>query len=129
MDRIFTVEEAKSLLPKVLEHVRELVTLRADLAELSYDLKQSGLSAIGGIPESKAFEARMDEILSWFAAEGMEIKGIAPVLIDFPAVLEDGVSVRLCWMEGEEELAWYHRSELGFSGRRPLLDDHAQSHA
>ncbi|GII57437.1 hypothetical protein Pth03_58260 [Planotetraspora thailandica] len=120
MDRIFTVEEARSLLPKVLEHVRELVTLRADLAELSYDLKQSGSSDIGGLAESKAFEARMDEILSWFAAEGMEIKGVAPVLIDFPAVLDDGVSVRLCWMEGEEELGWYHRSELGFAGRRVL---------
>jgi hypothetical protein len=119
VDSIFTVEEARSLMPKVLEHVHELVGLRADLAELSYDLKQSGLSVIGGLPEAKALEARIDEILSWFAGQGLEIKGVAPVLIDFPAVL-DGVSVRLCWIEGEDDLGWYHRSELGFSGRRPI---------
>ncbi|MEZ0072447.1 DUF2203 domain-containing protein [Planotetraspora sp. GP83] len=119
MDRIFTVDEAKALMPTVLEHVRELVAVRADLAELTYDLKQSGVSAIGGLPESKALEARIDELLSWFAAQGMEIKGTAPLLIDFPSVL-DGVSVRLCWIEGETDLGWYHRSELGFTARRPL---------
>ena len=32
----------------------------------------------------------------------------------------DGVSVRLCWLEGDRELAWYHRTELGFLGRRRL---------
>lgn len=106
-------------MPEVRRRVTELVALRADLAELACDLRTGGTSPIGGLPEAKALEARMDELLGWFGDEGIEIKGIAPVLVDFPAVL-DGVSVRLCWLEGEPELGWYHRSDLGFAARRPL---------
>jgi hypothetical protein len=50
---------------------------------------------------------------------GVELKGAAPLLLDFPADLA-GVHVYLCWLEGESELAWYHRVDLGFAGRRRL---------
>ncbi|MEV7011440.1 DUF2203 domain-containing protein [Streptosporangium sp. NPDC051022] len=119
MDKIFTVEEARALLPALLERADEFVSLRGDLAELAQDLREHGRSDRGGLPEAKALEARLDEILGWFETQGIEIKGIAPLLADFPAVL-DGVSVRLCWLEGDRELAWYHRSDTGFAGRRPL---------
>ncbi len=119
MDRIFSLDEARSLMPEVVARVTDLVALRADLAELSYDLENAGGSPLGGIPEGKALEARIGEILLWFGDHGVELKGVAPVLVDFPAVL-DGVSVRLCWIEGEKDLGWYHRTELGFPGRRPL---------
>ncbi|MFG1707747.1 DUF2203 domain-containing protein [Nonomuraea sp. M3C6] len=119
MDRIFTLDEARSLLPAVMEEAREVIAARADLAEIAYDRETRGESERGGIPELKAHEARIEEILSGWTERGIEVKGLAPVLIDFPAVLE-GQSVRLCWIEGERELAWYHRTELGFAGRRPL---------
>ncbi|MFF4778188.1 DUF2203 domain-containing protein [Microtetraspora fusca] len=119
MDRIFSLDEARSLMPDVRTKVADLVTLRADLAEISYDLANAGSSPLGGIPERKALEARIGEILLWFGDQGIELKGAAPVLVDFPAELDD-VSVRLCWVEGETDLAWYHRTELGFAGRRPL---------
>lgn len=106
-------------MPQVRARVAELVAIRADLTELAHDLRTTGASPLGGLAEAKAMEARMDEALGWFSGQGIELKGIAPVLVDFPAVL-DGVSVRLCWIEGEPELAWYHRSDLGFPGRRPL---------
>ncbi|GAA5065700.1 hypothetical protein HNP84_001285 [Thermocatellispora tengchongensis] len=119
MDRIFTVDEARAMVPEVRRRAAEFVRARADLAELSYDLRMGRPSPLGGLAEAKAYEARMDEILSWFDDRGIEVKGVAPLLVDFPAEL-DGVSVRLCWLEGDAELAWYHRSELGFLGRRPL---------
>ncbi len=106
-------------MPDVRDKVADLVALRADLAELAYDLASTGSSSLGGIPERKGLEARIGEILTWFGDQGIELKGAAPVLVDFPGVL-DGVSVRLCWVEGETDLAWYHRTELGFAGRRPL---------
>ncbi|RJL34390.1 DUF2203 domain-containing protein [Bailinhaonella thermotolerans] len=120
-ERTFTVDEARSLLPAVRARVAELVTIRADLAQLVYDLQQAGTSPLGGVAEAKAAEARLDDIVTWFADEGIEVKGISPVLVDFPSTLA-GQSVRLCWVEGEPDLAWYHPTVLGFPGRRPLPD-------
>ena len=117
--RLFRVHEARDLLPEVRERVDALIEVRADLAELSMDLRRLRSSSLGGLAEMKALQARLDHMLEWFSAQGIEIKGIAPVLVDFPAEL-NGESVRLCWLEGEIGLTWYHRSNLGFAGRRRL---------
>ncbi|TDE32634.1 DUF2203 family protein [Nonomuraea mesophila] len=119
MDRIFTLDEARTLLPGVIEDARAVISARADLAEIDHDRRTRGRSELGGLPELKGLQARIEEILSGWSEQGIEVKGIAPVLVDFPSEL-DGVSVRLCWIEGERELGWYHRTELGFAGRRPL---------
>lgn len=117
--RLFRVPEARALLPEVRRRVDALIEARADLTELSFDLRQAGSSALGGMAEIKALQARLDDMLEWFRGESIELKGLAPFLIDFPAEL-DGVSVRLCWLEGEPALDWYHRSDLGIAGRRRL---------
>ncbi|MEU6795825.1 DUF2203 domain-containing protein [Nonomuraea wenchangensis] len=119
MKRLFTVDEARALLPEIIDDAGLVIAARADLAEIAHDRQTRGHSALGGIPEIKALEARIEDVLGGWAERGIEVKGVAPVLVDFPAVL-DGVSVRLCWIEGEPELAWYHRTDLGFAGRRPL---------
>jgi hypothetical protein len=118
-DREFTIAQARALMPGVLEAAAEIVRLRADLAELTLDLRRTGSSDLGGIPEAKAYEARLQERISWFTDRQIEVKGLAPLLVDFPARLGDR-SVRLCWIEGEPALRWYHLTELGFAGRRPL---------
>lgn len=115
----FTLDDARALMPEVLAKAAEIVRLRADLSELTLELRTAGSSEIGGLPEAKAYEARLGEQLGWFTDQGIEVKSFAPLLIDFPARL-DGRSVRLCWLEGEPELGWYHLTELGFPGRRPL---------
>ena len=117
--RLFSVPEARALLPEVRRRVATLIEGGADLTELSFDLRRAGSSPLGGIAEMKAMQARLDDMLEWFRDQGIELKGFAPFLIDFPAEL-DGVSVRLCWLEGEPALDWYHRSDLGIAGRRRL---------
>lgn len=119
--RLFEVDEARALLPEVRRRVDALIEARADLTELSVDLRRSGSSPLGGLAEMKALQARLDDMLEWFPGQGIEIKGFAPVLLDFPAE-RDRVSVRLCWLEGEPALAWYHRADLGIAGRRRLPD-------
>lgn len=119
MDRLFTPAEARDLLPSIIEQARQLIDARADLAEIGYERDRGMPSPLGGLAEMKAMGARIEEIMSTWTGQGLEVKGIAPVLLDFPAEL-DGRSVRLCWVEGEPELGWYHRTELGFPGRRPL---------
>ena len=119
VDQIFTLEQARLLMPDLLARADEAVEVRADLVELQSALNEGTSSPLGGLPEAKALEARLSQILGWFSAEGLDLKGIAPLLLDFPAEL-DGDIVLLCWLEGERELRWYHKPEHGFAGRRPI---------
>jgi len=119
VDRIFTLEEARLLMPGLLAKADDVVAVRADLVEVQSALNLGTASALGGLPEAKALEARLSEALGWFTAEGLDLKGIAPLLLDFPARLA-GDTVLLCWLEGERELRWYHKPEHGFAGRRPI---------
>jgi hypothetical protein len=57
----------------------------------------------------------VDEITS----HGAQVKDLDSGLIDFPT-LHHGETVLLCWQLGEDEIAWWHRVEDGFAGRRPL---------
>lgn len=117
--RSFSLGEARALLPRVIAHADEFIHARADISELMYALNSGRSSELGGVAEAKALEARIDELLSWFGAQGLEVKGVAPLLLDFWSEL-DGEPVLLCWLEGDRELGWYHRPEHGFAGRRQL---------
>ncbi|MGH3519656.1 MAG: DUF2203 domain-containing protein [Haloechinothrix sp.] len=117
---LFTVSEARIELDNLRPVIAELLAVRADAAELAASLTPDGTpTELGGLPELKAAQARLDELLTLIQETGAELKGFAPLLIDFPAELA-GVPVLLCWLEGDTDLAWYHRLDLGFAGRRPL---------
>ena len=119
MAHVFTLEEARGLLPEVRAHAAELIAVRADLVDLQTALNRGVSSPLGALPEAKGLEARLSELLSWFPEHGLDVKGVAPLLLDFPATL-NGETVLLCWLEGEDELGWYHKPEHGFAGRRAL---------
>ncbi len=36
--------------------------------------------------------------------------------------LREGREVYLCWRVGEERIEWWHETDAGFAGRRPLDD-------
>ncbi|MFY9914928.1 MAG: DUF2203 domain-containing protein [Nocardioidaceae bacterium] len=116
---LFTLEQAREQLAKLRPLLDEFVALRADATELGAAVAGAGPSPLGGIPELKAVQARMDQVLTELVATGVEFKGFAPLLMDFPAEV-NGEDVHLCWLEGDEELSWYHRVDLGFAGRRRL---------
>jgi hypothetical protein len=117
---LFTVEEAVAELARLLPVLDEVVVLRAEAAELAAATTAGGRpTQLGGLPELKAAQARLDELLTQVQQTGAELKGLAPLLVDFPSEL-DGDDVLLCWLEGDRGLGWYHRSDLGFAGRKPL---------
>jgi hypothetical protein len=117
---LFTLVQARTELDRLRPVLDELVVVRADMVELAAALTSGGApTALGGLPERKAAEARLNELMTEVQQSGVELKGVAPLLVDFPSDL-DGVPVLLCWLEGEAELAWYHRADLGFAGRRRL---------
>lgn len=117
---LFTLAQARDELVRLRPVLDEIVAVRADMVELSAALTPGGEpTSLGGLPERKAAEARLNELMTAVQETGAELKGIAPLLVDFPADL-DGVPVLLCWLEGDSGLGWYHRADLGFAGRRPL---------
>jgi hypothetical protein len=117
---LFTLPQARLELARLRPVLDELVAVRADMVELAASLTGGGEpTALGGLPERKAAEARLNELMTAVQQSGAELKGVAPLLVDFPAD-RYGVPVLLCWLEGEAELGWYHRADLGFAGRRRL---------
>jgi hypothetical protein len=114
---LFTVEEARVVLAELRPVLDELVAVRADAAEVAAAVRQGERR----LAEQKGYEARLDELMTTVQQTGVELKGWAPLLLDFPAELS-GVPVLLCWLEGEQALEWYHRADLGFPGRRPLAE-------
>ncbi|MFO8075699.1 MAG: DUF2203 domain-containing protein [Egibacteraceae bacterium] len=109
MEREFSVDEARELMPEVRERVTAIIAARRDVA----------LLADGPTAERKGAEARLAEEVEWFVRTGVQVKGIAPVVLDFPGRV-DGEPALLCWLEGETDLVWFHRPEHGFMGRQEL---------
>lgn len=129
--RLFTVNEANELLPElrrlveqILENIRRLKSvseavirrerLDPDAPDLMEQLRQDVEIAklIGQV------QGWVEEINSY----GCVCKGVEQGLIDFPCMLGSEV-VFLCWQLGEPTVAFWHRIEDGFAGRKPLLDE------
>ncbi len=95
--RIFTLDEARELLPRVQEITSEAVT---QFSKLPGDLE----------------EARQEVVRAWaeeLQAMGLEIKGVW--LVDF-----DSGGGYYCWKYPEAGLNHFHSYDEGFSGRLPL---------
>jgi hypothetical protein len=118
----FTYDQAAALLP---EARRRVAVVARDVAELEDVGRRIATqqAQLGDVAEAKALEARVDRELDWFRARGVQVKGIAPPLLDFPASARlegEPVEVLLCWRAGEETIAWYHPVGTGFAARAPV---------
>jgi hypothetical protein len=129
--RHFTPEEANAELEEVRPLVQQLVATRQEHAaavERQEELERKIRGNGGGIPPAELASAtaqvdgiarRLARLVDEIASHGAEVKDLDSGLIDFPALLH-GETVLLCWQLGEDEIAWWHRVEDGFAGRRPL---------
>ena len=103
----WTVEEARAYLPRLRELVR-LVQDGVDLVASTGELRLR--------PGAEHAEAALEELLE----RGVILRQLPHGLVDFPSEDADGRPRYLCWQVGEPELAWWHRPEDGYAGRRPL---------
>ena len=69
--------------------------------------------------EVAAEAAELERCLDALTELGVQVKDPEAGLLDFPAV-RGGEEVLLCWRVGEDEIAFWHPVDEGFSGRRPL---------
>jgi hypothetical protein len=128
--RLFTLDEARTLVPVIRPAVEDLVgTFRVIREAIETTAGQSG-HAIGspdlaGILEREGtvprlFE-RVKEILGTIQSHGCLVNGAEAGLVDFPCFYDNEV-VFLCWKHGEPTIGHWHKIAEGFAGRRPLLD-------
>lgn len=113
-ERLFTVDEARERLPELITLADEVIDVRARLT-----VARHGDGPPVALADLKALEAALADALDRIAALGVQIKGWAPLLVDFPA-RHEGRDILLCWLEGERALEWYHDAEHGFPGRRRI---------
>ena len=123
--RHYSLEEALAALPVVTDLLRQMRRARERLtdAEAREALSEAAPSNGGGAPGRTVSAGFLElrESLMGLHELDVVLRDLERGLVDFPA-LRDGREVYLCWQEGEDEIAYWHEPESGFSGRRPLDD-------
>ena len=131
MARNFTPEEANAALAELRPLVEQMVEAKRVLerAEERRDQATGLISGNGGGISSQELAglhrdvrrcvAALAETVDAIQELGVVVKDLDSGLVDFPSV-RAGEQVLLCWRLGEDEVAWWHSSEDGFAGRRPL---------
>src|SRR3954462_4844690 len=124
--KLFTVEEANSLLPSVRRIVRSIQRAHRRLATFETSARHAAAGAEeggGGFIAGPVYAELLVD-LSTHAAQietlGIQLKDYHQGLIDFPS-MRDGRVVLLCWKADEgDQLEWWHAVEAGFAGPQPL---------
>lgn len=123
--RIFTLDQANSLIPvlePMLSEIRDLyahVNAMRDDARAAAGASEAGGGMAGGTRYVEALY-RIGKLTTDIHDTGAELKDYDRGLIDFPSMRNDRV-VLLCWQLGEgPEIEWWHEPEAGFAGRQRL---------
>jgi hypothetical protein len=123
--RHYSPEEAEAALPQVTELLRRMRSARSHLtdSEARAALAEAAPGNGGGEAGRTVSEGFLElrESLIGLRELDVVLRDLERGLVDFPA-FRDGREVYLCWEEGEDEIAFWHEPDAGFSGRRPLDD-------
>ncbi len=129
--KTFTVEQANSMLPLVRAIVSDIAELSRDV----FDRRESLEHLLAGrqLEEGDVYSEELVEVqrglegdterLRQYVGElkelGVECKGPTEGLVDFPAI-RNGEPVCLCWKLDEPSVSYWHETDSGFTGRKPL---------
>jgi hypothetical protein len=122
--KLFTVEEANALLPKLGELLEDVAMHRDELLaqapHLEPILKASTSNGGGRVGSEYSVEAyNLYLAIEHIRELGVLLKDLDMGLLDFPHQREGRV-VFLCWHPSEERIAYWHEIEAGYMGRQPL---------
>ncbi len=134
--KVFTVEEAKALIPRLTELLQELQSQRESIAaqeveidalELVTEQKEGQPANIlaASVEKYNHTVARFYAIIDEVQATGCFLKDIDLGLVDF-YTLYQGRVVYLCWRLGEKEIQFWHEVGRGYSYRQPLEPNHGE---
>jgi hypothetical protein len=117
--RYFTPSEANGLIAELsirLSRCGDLLRQHKDLVLRADENEAHRAELLFRAAEARA---EAEGIVQDIATQGVEVKGVEPALLDFPA-LRYGQEVFLCWRSGEPKVEAWHPMSTGFAGRQPL---------
>lgn len=122
--RLFTVEEANALLPKLQELLEDVSRYRDVIRERAPQLEPIIRAATTNGSGKAGSEYGVDAYNLYLSIErirefGVILKDLDTGLLDFPHEREGRV-VFLCWHPPEERVEYWHELEAGYQGRKPL---------
>ena len=134
-NKIFSVEEANSLIPYLEETLDQLASLSREVLAMKRELDVLSVIETSGAstksPDVRTLRerehayaavlGRFRGALEEVSSRGCIIRDLELGLIDFYTMAR-GQVVCLCWRRGEERVEHWHPIDQGFSGRRPLAD-------
>ena len=140
MARYFTLSEAQRQLPAVERALRDALFQKSEYQKAAEDLERINerIRISGGARvnpgEMLTLRARRDEsirslkrALDTIEELGAMVKDLDIGLIDFLALYHDR-EVCLCWKLGEDEIRFWHGTEEGFRGRKPIDGEFLEQH-
>ena len=127
--RYFTLAEARRTLPLVRRIVADVVAAWPALQERLRTLHVRTRAASGEDPVVRQLRQEVEreaDVVNGYLDElrsiGCLFKGFEEGLVDWYARW-DGRTILLCWKHDEEDIAYWHEMEAGFSGRRPITPE------
>ena len=124
--RYFTLDQANRALvlaDRIVTDVLADYQRVLDQQEILEVLQRKGASEKAKITQNliislvERLQSYADELIDL----GAEIKDWAGGMVDFPALM-DGREIQLCWRHGEQSVQYWHDTDDGCTGRRPISE-------
>ena len=128
--RYYSLDDAGQLLLEIrplLEGLRDDAHRLRQASDTLVALRRSnGAPGAAAAAEQREHEmtviaGRMRDAVARLEGWDVQLRDIETGLIDFPA-LANGRPIWLCWRFGEEAIGWWHDVNVGFAGRKPLIE-------
>jgi hypothetical protein len=123
-ERIFTLAEARNLIPRlrailqeVSEQWRRATELNPEIQKVRDRIPLDAFSPHG--VEYVETVSQLMFLLNQIKEMGVVVKDVSKGLCDFP-YMRQGRVVYLCWHLEEDSIGYWHDIESGFASREPL---------
>ncbi len=140
MPRYFTLAQAQAALGQTEQWLREAISLKGSLEEVEVELRSEAerVRMSGGalvrreklsaaLARREGAAERLRGLIESIQKTGCLVKDLDMGLLDFPTLLR-GEEVYLCWKLGESEIAFWHGTDEGYRGRKPIDGDFLAHH-
>ncbi len=142
IQRHFSLEEARALIPQIQPRLRMALQLHAALRPIVHAINEAGYDVdwemlagevelddearpadLRNLAKARALYESLRAEISAVESVGCEVKGVVDGLVDFRSWREGRDEVVLCWRLGEPTIMYWHDPSAGFAGREPITDE------